>query len=208
MGRLRVNLIGQKFGRLKVSSYAGRNKRKNSQWLCVCDCGKQKIADGSDLQSGNTKSCGCLRIKHGHSKTGKVSQIYIAWQHMLDRCTNPDCSYYSNYGGRNISVCKRWSTFKNFLADMGEPRTKKHSLDRIDNNGNYCIKNCRWATRQQQQSNMRNNHKVTFKGKTQCISEWSRETGIGQKCLWHRLVTLTWPIQKALTTPVKKRSKA
>lgn len=96
--RLRVNLIGQKFGRLEVLNYAGRNKRKNSQWLCVCDCGKQKIADGSDLQSGNTKSCGCIRIKHGHVTDNNISQVYSAWVHMKQRCLNTKDPSYPSYG--------------------------------------------------------------------------------------------------------------
>lgn len=208
MSRLRINLTGQKFGRLKVLQYVGRNKCGDSRWLCVCDCGRQTTVNNGDLKTGNTKSCGCLRIKHGHSKSGKVSQIYIAWQHMLDRCTNPDCQYYSSYGGRNISVCKRWSIFENFLVDMGEPPTESHSIDRIDNNGDYCPKNCRWATKRQQQGNMRSNHMITFNNKTQCLAAWSRKTSINQKTLWHRLVTLGWSIQKSLTTPTRRRVKA
>lgn len=109
--------------------------------------------------------------------------------------------------GRGIKVCDKWMIFNNFFSDMGEPPTKEHSLDRIDNNGNYHQTNCRWATKKQQQGNMRSNHQITFNDKTQCIAKWSRETGIGQKCLWHRLTTLGWPIQRALTKPVQIQRK-
>lgn len=203
--QLRINLTGQKFGKLKVLKYVNRNKYGDSIWLCLCDCGQQKTISNSDLKTGNTKSCGCFRVKHGHSINNDLSQTYIAWAHMKQRCNNKKDPTYLNYGNRGITVCKRWFIFENFLKDMGEPPTKNHSLDRVNNNGNYCKNNCRWATKKQQQGNMRSNHMIVFSGQTKCIAEWARKTGIGQKCLWHRLVTLKWSVKKALTTPVKRR---
>lgn len=124
---------------------------------------------------------------------------------MKQRCINENSVYYANYGKRGITVCDRWLKFENFIKDMGEPPTKKHSLDRIDNNKGYCLKNCRWTTRHQQQGNMRTNHIITFSGKTQCLAEWSREVKINQKTLWNRLVTLGWSVEKSLTKPIQKQ---
>ena len=200
MAKCRIDIIGQKFTRLTVLEYAD-----NTRWLCLCDCGKRKIIRGADLRSENTRSCGCLKIKHGHGADNHVSQIYSAWTHMKQRCLNTDSVDYVNYGGRGITTCDRWLVLKNFLTDMGEPPTNKHSLDRIDNNRGYYLKNCRWTTRRHQQGNMRSNHNITFMGKTQCLAAWSREMNIGQKALWHRLVTLGWSVKKSLTTPMQKQ---
>ena len=200
MAKCRIDITGQKFTRLTVIEYAD-----NARWLCLCDCGKRKTVRGGDLKTGNTRSCGCLKVKHGHVIDENASQIYTAWRHMKQRCNNPKDAVYPSYGGRGITVCNRWSVFENFLKDMGEPPTHEHSLDRIDNNGNYCPKNCRWTTRKQQQGNMRSNRNITFRGKTQCLSAWAREINIGQKTLWHRLVTLGWSVKKSLTTPIQKR---
>lgn len=127
---------------------------------------------------------------------------------MIQRCTNPNDKRYKNYGGRGITVCKRWrNSFEKFLEDMGEPPTKEHSIDRINNNGNYCKSNCRWVTRKEQNRNKRNNRLITYKGKTQCLIEWAEEYNINYDTLWCRIYKYGWPIEKALTTPVKKRRK-
>lgn len=205
MTQIRLNLKGSKFGRLKVIQYVGRNKSGGAQWLCQCDCGNKKIINGGDLRSGNTKSCGCLRIRHGHAVNANTSQAYTAWSHMKQRCLNIRDKSYKSYGGRGIGVCRRWLIFANFLKDMGEPPTNKHSLDRIDNNNCYFQKNCRWTTREYQQGNMRSNHIITFNNKTQCLAAWSRETRINQKTLWRRIVSFNWSIEKALTIPTRKK---
>jgi len=204
MSKLRIDLTGQKFCKLTVLKCAGHNKRGNADWLCLCDCGQQKIVDGSDLKAGNTKSCGCLRIKHGHVINNNASQLYSVWRHMKQRCTNPNNDDYHNYGGRGITVCKRWLKFPNFLEDMGKEWKPGLTLERRNNDKGYSLKNCYWATRKEQARNRRNNHLILSGGKTQCIAKWAKETGINQKTLWHRIVTLGWSPKKALTTPVKK----
>ncbi len=207
-----IDLVGKIFGRLTVLKYISKDKWGSSRWLCKCDCGKEKIIQGDHLRSKATQSCGCLKMerilqantKHGHYKNGKESQIHKIWNGIIQRCTNPKNSSYKYYGGRGIIVCKEWLKFENFLEDMNEPPTKKHTLDRIDNDGNYCKENCRWATRQQQARNRRNNRLETFNGKTQYLMEWAKEYNILCDTLWTRLYRLHWSIEKALITPVRK----
>ena len=208
-----IDLTGKRFGRLIVLRYVDKDRWRSSRWLCSCDCGKEKIIIGQSLKSGATKSCGCLHIektierftKHGHVKNGKISKTYIIWDSMISRCINPNNISYKNYGGRGITICKSWSKFGNFLEDMDEV-PKKHQIDRINNNGNYCKDNCKWSTRTEQGRNKRNNHLITYNGKTQCISAWAEEFGINRSTLMNRL-SRGWSIEKALTTPVGKYKK-
>ncbi len=154
-------LGGQRFGRLiAVRADATSSRRK---WLCRCDCGNEVLVNTTELTAGKTRSCGCLRreqtakanvsrTSHGLSRT----PTYYVWRSMLQRCTNPKVLNWDDYGGRGIKVCQRWMTFENFLADMGERPSPKHSIDRYPNNdGNYERTNCRWATPKQQAANRR-----------------------------------------------------
>jgi len=202
-----LRLIGDKFGRLTVVERVSNNSRGNSMWLCECHCGQTTVVAGSHLVNGHTNSCGCfhkdIMTRHGHS-TGQISGTYKSWDHMIQRCTNRIYQQYKDYGGRGIVVCRRWLKFENFLADMGE-RPEGRSLDRIDNNGNYCPENCRWATRKEQQSNRRNNHVLTYGGKTQCITKWSDDIGIKVGTIQYRLAA-GWSVEEALSVvPGQKR---
>jgi len=166
---------------------------------------KKRLFLGYDLKKNKTRSCGCLRdegnnVSHGHTKNGKWSKAYNSWSGIIQRCTNPNNTEYKNYGNRGIRVCKRWIKFENFLADMGEPLTDKHTIDRIDNNKGYCKSNCRWATRKEQARNKRNNRLITFNKKTQCLSAWAEEVGIAQRLIWKRL-SRGWSPKRALLTP-------
>lgn len=125
---------------------------------------------------------------------------------MINRCRNARSPYYHLYGGRGIKVCERWkgkNGFLNFLQDMGRRPSPKHSIDRIDNNGNYEPGNCRWATRIEQNRNRRDNRLVTFNGQTKCIAEWCDETGLPEKSVRARLWLLGWSVEDALTTPIR-----
>ncbi|MHC4453429.1 MAG: hypothetical protein ACYSWS_01875 [Planctomycetota bacterium] len=198
-----IDLIGQKFGRLIVIRKMNNDLRGNHRWLCLCGCGIEKIIQGNNLNNGNTKSCGCLRIKHGNSKIGKISRTYKSWQQMIQRCTNINISRYKDYGGRGIKVCKRWTRFMNFIEDMGE-RPPGMSIDRIHNDSGYFKGNCRWATSKQNSRNRRNNRLITHNGKTQCLSAWAEETGINANTIVWRL-NHNWLIEKALTITVNKK---
>ena len=209
-----IDLTSKQFTRLIVVRRVQNDNHGHSMWLCKCDCGKEKIISGYSITSGHTRSCGCFRsekttqrsTKHGHKAGNKVSKIYMAWESMVQRCTNSNDKGYKNYGGRGIVVCVRWMKFDNFLIDIGEPPTKHHSIDRIKNNGNYCKSNCRWATKKQQMRNMRTNHLVAYNGKKQCIAAWMEETGISENVILWRLKR-GWPVEDTLTTPIRGKRK-
>lgn len=202
------DLTGQKFGKLTVIGFAGV-KNKNYQWVCCCDCGKTKNILAAHLKSGGTVSCGCFMIerikeaktKHGQAKKGEVSPTYSCWLCMLARCNNPKNKSFLNYGGRGITVCERWYSFENFLADMGDRPDKGYSLERKENDKGYYKDNCKWATPKEQSNNQRSNHLLTFMSKTQNVTQWAEEIGMNPNTLSAR-VHRGWPIELALTLPI------
>ena len=142
--------------------------------------------------------------RHGMSRTPE----YNAWINMKDRCFNPNHKKYPNWGGRGITVCDRWLNFKNFLADMGLKPTPKHSIDRIDNDGDYCLENCRWATKAEQQNNKRNNKPlITIENDTRTIAQWTEKMGYGEMVINNRL-NLGWSDYDAVMTPVRSYKSA
>jgi len=199
------NITGKRFGRFIVIKPVGKNKWGKPQFLCKCDCVNEKIINGNNLITGNTKSCGCL-LKHGHAKKGKKSKTYATWEHMVQRCNNPNHKRYKDYGGRGIKICKRWLKFENFLEDMKECPPKL-SLDRINNNLGYYKENCRWTTSKENNRNKRNNIYLTFNNKTKLLIQFAEEYSTPHDTLYHRIYTCKWSIERALTTPVKKYKK-
>lgn len=160
------DLTGQTFGRLTVLG-RGEHKGRHRLWSCRCTCGAEKDVLGFNLKSGITTSCGCYRrevcaeratarmTKHGDAAGGGMTSEYRAWVDMRARCEKPQCRAFPYYGARGIKVCERWSNFATFLDDMGRRPSPRHSLDRIDNDGDYTPENCRWATRDVQSHNKR-----------------------------------------------------
>lgn len=124
------------------------------------------------------------------------SLIYGVWKNMRYRCQNKNHKYYSHYGGRGIKVCERWSKFENFLYDMGN-KPKDRSLDRIDNDGNYCKENCRWANTYEQAINRRTIISIEYNGITKNIKEWSVYLGINYQTLHARIYRYKWDINRA-----------
>ena len=183
-----------RFGRLvivkEIAPRIGRNSRPQRRFTCLCDCGNSTEVRLRSLMQGHTKSCGCLQreivinrsTKHGGSGTA----LYLVWNNMWRRCTDPGNSRYSQYGGRGIKVCSRWGSFENFRADMGE-RPSGHSLDRINNDGDYEPGNCRWATVTQQAFNKQCTRHVTIGGVTRPMTQWIALRRVSKTVVYRRI---------------------
>lgn len=185
----------KKFGNLLIVSTSRRGSDGRLMAFCRCDCGKTITAQNRSVVSGNTSSCGCLRIKklsvawmknttHGKTETPE----YSVWASMMTRCTNPKASNFKHYGARGIYVCGRWQKFSNFIRDMGARPSSRHTIERKNSDGNYEPSNCRWATRKEQANNRRSNRMITFNGKTQSVSMWADEVGISAETIRQRLI--------------------
>lgn len=189
MGKF-IDFSGQRFGRLTVMK-RGENRGKATRWECLCDCGNKTLTEPFALKSGATVSCGCYQkeavskssFKHGHSRR---STTYGTWVGMVHRCAKPSHHKFASYGGAGITVCERWLSFSNFLEDMGE-RPDGHTIDRIDGTLGYFKENCRWATINQQQRNIKSNRMVTHNGETRCATEWAEIIGVHKNTFIQRL---------------------
>ena len=203
--RKKINLLGQKFGKLTViKELDERSKRGMVMWLCQCDCGNYVKHTCNDLRSGKSKSCGCSQ-NMGHPTHGKCdTRIYEIWASMKKRCLNKNCQSYDNYGGRGIIICDEWLKFENFYTWAIENGYNDNlTLDRVNNNLGYNPNNCRWANRYTQANNKRNNVLITYNGKTQTLPQWCRELNLPYATIWDR-VQKGWTDEEILTTPIKK----
>lgn len=143
--KLLIDLVGQRFGKLVVVEYAGRNERRESLWRCDCDCGNESIVRGDVLRRGTTESCGCgMGLKHGYHK----KPWYSSYKAMMERCYLPSSGNYQRYGGKGVTVCEEWHDINKF-AEWVETSGYAPGLtiDRIDPLGNYEPSNCQWLTR-------------------------------------------------------------
>ena len=149
-----IDLTGNVFGRLVVISRVENVGNGGAKWLCLCECGEYAEVRACKLRGQQTKSCGCF-VADAHKTHGlSGTPEYKAWFGMISRCTNKNNARYYQYGGRGISVCKRWMSPANFIKDMGK-KPDGLSLDRENNEGNYDPDNCRWATIYEQNNNRR-----------------------------------------------------
>lgn len=202
------DLSGRTFGRLKVlrhaEDYVTPKGAKYPRCVCACECGTKKEIIVYQLVSGKVVSCGCYgkavrltaALKHGRSR----SRIYKIWQAIHQRCRNPNIPRYKHYGKRGINVCERWNQFENFFEDMGETYSDDLTIDRIDNDGNYCKENCRWSNYEQQANNTSRTIYLEFENKRKALSVWCRERHMNYAAVLWRIKN-GWSATDALTTP-------
>jgi hypothetical protein len=157
----------------------------STRYLCHCVCGRDKVTLKYRLINGTSASCGCVWATHRQSFTSE----YRIWCAIKQRCYNPNCTGYRNYGARGVTMCDRWTnSFEAFYSDIGPRPSKNHSIDRFPNNkGNYEPGNCRWATATEQLNNVSYNRHVVFNGVSRTLAEWSRVSGISPDTIGRRL---------------------
>lgn len=197
------DLIGQRFGKLVVIKKADwvKTKASGANWLCKCDCGKEKIVASSYLLTGNTKSCGCYSfkwkknvIRHNSKEHRDLCAVY---RNIIRRCYNETYKQYKDYGGRGITMCDEWKNdFEKFFSwAMANGYKKELSIERIDNDGNYEPNNCKWATIDEQSNNKRSCVYIEYNNERHTIKEWSKITGISYQRLQHRF-KVNMPLEK------------
>lgn len=216
------NLVGQTFDWLFAEEYLGKDKNREDRYKCLCKCGNYTTRSGRSLCDENFHSCGCHyserakrwwaegkmdsthSIKHGMAH----SNLYKTWGNIKGRCFNSNHPLFVYYGGRGITMCDEWKNdfmmFYQWAINAGYH--KGLTIDRIDNDGNYCPENCRWVTMKEQSINKRNTMMIEFNGVTKSLKEWSDELGFKREVLRSRL-NHGWTIEEALTTPSNRHNK-
>lgn len=202
------DITGQRFGKLVVlgrgEDAVSKSGRHRIRWECKCDCGKTITAYSENLKSGKTTSCGCYRaelvrgrsVTHGETR----SKLYGVWSSIKSRCLNSNTAAYKDYGGRGISICDEWKNSFEVFRDWAYANGYKEgvSIDRIDNNGNYCPDNCRWVISVVQANNRRSNILITYNGETLTVTEWAEKLGKNPKTIFNRLYS-GWSAIEAIT---------
>lgn len=194
--------VGARFGKLQVID-STEILSPRPKVLCRCDCGKELAVRRDHLISGNSQSCGCSLLRHGHASKGSVTRTWNSWYNMRSRCTYSNHPQWGDYGGRGIKVCSRWMKFENFLEDMGECPDGL-TIERLDNDRGYEPGNCAWKTRTVQGRNKRNNRRFTILGTSGCLSELCEHFHISPKVVDCRL-RYGWTPEKAFTAPLRVR---
>lgn len=195
------------FGRLTPIGFSEKKKH----WTFRCECGTVKSIDRGSVFCGDVQSCGCLRVEaciarqtHGQTKKAKLSPTYMSWRSMMARCYRPYNNRYPSHGGRGIIVCDRWRiSFQAFRDDMGERPSKSHTIDRIDNNGNYTPENCRWATKSQQARNRRSTVRIEVDGSEMLLVDAAEKFGLTYSALHSRIFYHGWSIERAISEPMR-----
>lgn len=203
------DLAGKRFGRLKCIKIAKKRfKGERIRWVCECSCGNSVEIFSENLLSGNTKSCGCLSHERIASHGMSNSRIYQLWSQMKQRCNNENNLHYKNYGGRGIKLCDDWISFKSFydwaiLNGYGDRLT----IERLDNDKGYSSDNCTFVTKSEQSKNRRVNYRVNINGSVMCLYDACKHLNIDYSLVQNRIKNLNWPVDKALYTPRKKKTR-
>lgn len=213
------DLTGQRFGRLIVLAYAGKDG-PHHMWRCACDCGGTKVARQGNLVHSGVRSCGCLR-RESEARNGTIYGLlaggkppeYKIWGAMIRRCTKPQDKSFHRYGGRGITVCDRWRYgedgkrgFQCFIEDMGWRPSPTHQIERRENDQGYAPGNCCWATRTAQIRNRRSTKMVTFRGAQMPLAAAAELAGVPLKLAQSRIYGVNkWSAERALTTPPADR---
>ena len=205
-----IDISGEKFNNLLVVGRDYKGKSGKAYWKCLCDCGNETIVSGSNLRNGSVKSCGCLNYSsknktHGMSK----SSLYNIWNGMKFRCTNKNSESYKDYGGRGISVCEEWFNNPQSFIEWALKNGYKEGLtiDRIDNEKDYCPENCRWISKGEQAKNRRMNYCIEYKGETKTLWELCEELNLNYNLVHNRIKKLGWSLEKAINTPVNENKR-
>lgn len=205
------DLSGLVSGHLKVVSFSHYDKHGGTVWLCKCDCGNNCFVKRYGLVSNKTTSCGHIRRGLSYYDKNRFhgltnSPVYKIWKGMNTRCYNKNHIHYQDYGGKGISVCKRWELFKNFYDDIGHSYNKGLTLERINSSGNYEPENCKWADWVEQARNRKNNLYIIYNNKQLLLIELAELVGIKYSILYSRLKN-GWDINEAIKMPIKSKNK-
>ena len=198
-----IDLSSQTFGRLTVLRCEGPAKNRIMTWRCVCSCGNEVVCRGDHLREGKILSCGCLNQENRHTNTrthgDRHTRLYNIWTHMKQRCKNQNRGNFKHYGGRGIKICPEWEhdfiVFRDWALANGY--RDDLTIDRIDNDGDYCPENCRWATPEEQLNNTHRNHRIIVNGEEMTIAEASRRYKVPYDTIQRR-ISCGWSPERAI----------
>lgn len=212
----RIDIKDRRFGRLvaieRAPDHIQASGYRETMWKCKCDCGNIVIIRTKCLLQDVTKSCGCLQRELLSQRAGShhkcTTRLYQVWDTMRQRCNNPNCNAYKNYGARGIKIVPEWDDYSVFYDwamkngyDENAPKFK-YTLDRIDVDADYGPENCRWVSMKIQSNNKRNTIKLTYQGETHSLSEWADIIHVNYCTLWGRYKH-GWSVERILTTPIR-----
>lgn len=208
-----IDITGKQFNDLTVVKRVENAKGGVAVWKCLCVCGNTTLVRGSNLKNGAVKSCGCRLKKNERARTHNMSKtrIYREWASVKNRCYNSHSKSYKDYGGRGITVCEEWrksfEAFRDWAFANGY--SDNLTIERIDTNGNYTPKNCKWIPRNEQQGNRRMCYSFDYKGESHNLADWCKILNLPYGTIHNRVYKLNWSFEKAICEPVhiEKRNK-